>query len=589
MSKSMERQKVKKEEMKVAISALFKYLSLQKKYFSLALFGVFITAGADALRPLIIGRFFDELSLDNLVISEVIIVLISLIAIMGIASGFGNWISARASARVRAETIQEYRIKALDALLSYPVSFYKKQKTGEVHEIITRTEEATGNFIGFNLPVIAVDTLTLSFALIFVFTISPLLGAILFFGIGVFYLMVRVITPKIQKLAKQLNESLNEIKNDYFEIVTNIFEIKRNTTELSEKKKIREGYKKEFVPRSMKEEYLWSNNDLARRVVIFSTQFFLFLFGTMLVVSGDITPGQVVSLILYASMAFRPIFRISNWWLHLNRTLIKIYEGEKLLSHPVERDGEVDQEISRGEIEFRDTSFSYDEGEALRNISFTVPAGSTVALVGESGAGKTTAIELMGGYYIPQVGQVLIDGVSTNDYERYVLRSSLGYVSQEVTLFNDTIARNIAYGAREEVGEKDIRDAAKAAGIDTYIEGLEDGYQTNVGERGLRLSVGQKQRIAIARAFLRDPKILILDEPTSALDAKTERHVTDSLKDLMKDRTTVIIAHRLSTTRDADLILVFKKGEIVERGSHKELLSMNGEYAHMYNEHVGLN
>lgn len=590
MQQEITRQSITKDEFKKSLRVLKRYILQQKKPFLIAVLGVLLAAAAEAIRPMFIGTFFDMLTVaiqDG--VSNEIWLYVGLISLVAFISAIGRWMSVRSAGVVRAETIRSYRINALDSLLSYPISFFKKQKTGEIHEIITRTESATGDFIGFNLPNISVSVLTLIFSIGFVFFISVLLGSILMIGLVMFYSLVRIVIPRIQVLSKQLNEALNEVKNDYFEIVTNIFEVKRNTTEEQEQEKVEIGYRDEFVPRTLKEEFLWANNDMMRKIVIVLTQTSLFVAAVILVIQKSLSPGDVVAIILYASMSFRPLYQLSDWWLYLNRTLIKVQEGEDLLNYEREEDGTVTELISAGKVVFDSVSFGYEDNEhALNNISFEVPAGSTVALVGESGAGKTTTIDLLGGYYTPNEGEIRIDDVSTVDYVKEILRSGIGYVSQEVTLFNDTIGKNIAYGAGREVSQKEIESAAKQAGAHTFISKLADGYDQGVGERGLRLSVGQKQRIAIARAFLRNPKILVLDEPTSALDAKTERHITDSLNTLMKDRTTVIIAHRLSTTRNADQILVFKDGAIIERGSHDELMDQKGEYAMMYNEHVGL-
>jgi ABC-type multidrug transport system fused ATPase/permease subunit len=215
---------------------------------------------------------------------------------------------------------------------------------------------------------------------------------------------------------------------------------------------------------------------------------------------------------------------------------------------------------------------------SLKNINLKIEKGQKVAFVGESGGGKSTSIELVGGFYFPQKGEILVDNVSTKDLNLNSLRSSIAYVSQDIAIFNSTIGENISYGSLNKVSEKEIKKAAKLANISEFIENLPDGYKTKVGEKGLKLSGGQKQRIAIARAILRNPKILILDEPTSALDIVSEKHITEALKTLMIGRTTIIIAHRISTVADADKIFVFKKGQIVESGNYENLISKKGEF-----------
>jgi subfamily B ATP-binding cassette protein MsbA len=256
-----------------------------------------------------------------------------------------------------------------------------------------------------------------------------------------------------------------------------------------------------------------------------------------------------------------------------------------LIDTPPEFD-EGDKEIGRakGEIEFRGVSLRYDNAKrlALNNLSFNVQSGEKVALVGRSGGGKTTLVNLLPRFYELQQGLVLLDGIDVRALTLKNLRSQFSLVSQDVVLFNDTVYNNIAYGALRDVGEDRVMAAAKAAYAWEFIEHLPDGLYTEIGDRGVRLSGGQRQRLAIARAILKDAPILLLDEATSALDTESEQYVQAALDELMRNRTTIVIAHRLSTIENADRILVMEHGEIVESGSHKELLAAGSHYAKLY-------
>ena len=244
----------------------------------------------------------------------------------------------------------------------------------------------------------------------------------------------------------------------------------------------------------------------------------------------------------------------------------------------------------KGNIRYRDVSFSYDNStHVFKDINVSIEAGKTVALVGPSGGGKTTFCSLLPRFYDVTHGSVMIDGQDVRDVTLKSLRSTIGIVQQDVYMFGGTIRDNIAYG-KPKATDAQVVEAAKSANIHEFIMSLEEGYETNVGERGVRLSGGQKQRIAIARVFLKNPKILILDEATSALDNESERHIQASLEKLSKDRTTIVIAHRLSTIRNADEIIVMGTDGIQERGTHEELIRKGGTYARYYNmQFEGLN
>jgi ABC-type multidrug transport system fused ATPase/permease subunit len=232
-------------------------------------------------------------------------------------------------------------------------------------------------------------------------------------------------------------------------------------------------------------------------------------------------------------------------------------------------------------IEFKNVSFHYNGESVLRNVSFTIEKGKSVALVGPSGSGKSTLVDLIPRFYDPVEGEVLIDGVNIKQYKILELRRLMGIVTQESILFNDTIANNIAFGMSAVSMDK-IEEAAKVAHAHDFVLETENGYQTNIGDRGNKLSGGQRQRLSIARAVLANPDIMILDEATSALDTTSERLVQDALSDAMKGRTTVVIAHRLSTIQNADLIVVLDRGKVVQTGSHKELIAVEGMYRDLH-------
>jgi ATP-binding cassette subfamily B protein len=301
------------------------------------------------------------------------------------------------------------------------------------------------------------------------------------------------------------------------------------------------------------------------------------------VIAGDLSPGELTAFLLYTLMVTGSLMSLAQIWSNLARAAgasTRIFE--LLDEEPAIRDAPdaISHPVASGTFAFDQVSFSYPtrpEVEVLTGISFEVRAGETVALVGKSGAGKSTIAALLHRFYTPTSGRVTLDGVDIAGLKIVDLRAALATVHQEPMLFSGSVGENMRYG-RPEATDREVREAAGNAGILDFVEGLPEGFETEVGERGVRLSGGQRQRIAIARAMLADPRILVLDEATSHLDTVNEGHIQASLGRLMIDRTTLVIAHRLSTVRSADRILVVDGGRIVEQGRHDELLSQRGVY-----------
>jgi subfamily B ATP-binding cassette protein MsbA len=309
------------------------------------------------------------------------------------------------------------------------------------------------------------------------------------------------------------------------------------------------------------------------------------VYGGYRVILAETDPGSFFSFVTALLLAYEPMKRLANLNASLQEGLAgadRLFDLLDVRPHLAERPGASVLQVSAGRIRLDGVSFAYSgERRALTDLTLDVPAGKVVALVGPSGAGKSTVLHLIARFYDPQAGRVTIDGVDLRDVTLASLYANIALVSQEVVLFDDTIRANIAYG-RPEADDEAIEEAARRAGAAAFIAALPDGYATKVGEQGVKLSGGQRQRLAIARAVLKDAPVLLLDEATSALDAASEQVVRDALDELMQNRTTVVVAHRLSTVLAADLIHVIDGGRVIERGTHRELLERRGAYARLY-------
>jgi ATP-binding cassette subfamily B protein len=305
------------------------------------------------------------------------------------------------------------------------------------------------------------------------------------------------------------------------------------------------------------------------------------------IAAHKMTAGGFIMVTQYLLQLYVPLNLLGTVYREIVQALIDMDAMFHLLHQPQEvrdKPGAPPLRVTGGEIRFEDVVFAYDpERIVLKGISFTVPAGKTIAVVGPSGAGKSTISRILYRFYDIKSGRVIIDGQDIRDVTQASLRATIGIVPQDTVLFNDTVRYNIAYG-RIGANEAEVNEAARHAQIDKFIRDLPRGYETMVGERGLKLSGGEKQRVAIARTILKNPPILLLDEATSALDTHTEREIQSALQEVSKNRTTLVIAHRLSTVVDADEILVLDRGIIVERGRHDELVARGGHYAAMWNK-----
>lgn len=578
---------------------IFEYLlTYRKEVIILSLLGI-ISGLANGAVPFIVGRLFDGiLSTQNFFVGSNIEMPVwaFFLIVLGttqVVVSVVDWVNDKERRRIGTLIYAEYPQKAVVRLLSLPISFHAHHKTGEVWDRITRAGNSLGQIIEQVITNIAPQILSVFVGLAIAFTIKPTLAATLIAGLALYLGTLIRIVPPIVKLQRKGNKAWNRAYGNAVDAVYNVRTIKQSTAEGYEAKK---SYR-DFILRAnrlwFRVEEIWSGISFYQRIIIALTQIVVFFFSIYYIQNGGMTIGDLIALNGYAAMIFGPFVILATNWQVIQSGVVAIERAQSILDTEPEAHTNGKLKVLNdidGDVVFKNVSFAYPgtKKNALTDINIEVKHGEVVALVGESGGGKSTLIELISGYYFPRRGSVTIDGHSTRSINLMSLRKHIAVVPQEVALFNNTVLMNVRYGNFEATDEEVVAAAQKAHAAG-FIERFPNKYKQIVGERGVKLSVGQKQRVAIARAILRDPKILILDEPTSALDSNTEKLITESLDKLMEGRTTFIIAHRLSTVRQADKIFVLDKGRIVESGSHDDLMKIEGgKYRYMYEYHVGL-
>lgn len=594
-----ETQKIEKGEIGKGIRVLWRHVRpFKKDLWILSVLGL-VSAAANGFVPYITGRFFDALILLSR--GEVAASVWSLPlwgtllifwAITQIIANNIDWVMDRMRRRVDSQIHLAIQTHGLVHLFRLPLSFHKNAHIDGVLQKISNLGWRASAIMRMIVQFIP-QLLSVLLGVILAASINGFLASVLLAGVLLYLILLsRVLRPAAAQ-DSAAHHVWNEEWNDAAEVVHQIESVKQAGAEEYEERNVREGFLVKTFDLWYRLERTWNNVSFYQRTIVFFTQLAVFIFSVKFVGSGVITVGELVALNGYALMFFGPFVALGHSWQVIQNGITSAAHAEKIFEEPEEiyaPKSAVAPETIRGTVEFKHVSFHYGESQpvVLSHINFSVSPGEIVAFVGESGVGKSTAVSLISGYYFPMKGDVLIDDVDTRKWNLAALRKHIAVVPQEVALFNDTIKVNIKYGTPDAT-DQEVQHAAKEAHIAEFIATLPNGYDTMVGERGIKLSVGQKQRVSIARAILRNPSILILDEPTSALDAKTEQIITKALERLMKGRTTFIIAHRLSTVRKANKIFVFEKGKIVEIGTHDELVAKRGSvYHHLYQYQIGL-
>ncbi|MBB1518092.1 lipid A export permease/ATP-binding protein MsbA [Aquipseudomonas guryensis] len=579
---------------------LLKYVLPYSGLFAISLLGFLIFASTQPMFGYILKYFVDGLAnpdasffaavpylqdvpfLVELKLVQVVPLLIVLIALwQGVGSFLGNYFLARVSLGL----VHDLRVALFNNLLTLPNRYLDNHNSGHLISRITYNVTMVTGAATDAIKVVVREGMTVIFLFASLLWMNWKLTLVMLAILPVIGLMVTSASRKFRKQSKQIQVAMGDVTHVASETIQGYRVVRSFGGEEYERARFMavtdDNRRKQL--RMVKTGAVYT--PMLQLVIYSAMAVLMFL---VLYMRGDASAGDLVAYITLAGLLPKPIRQLSE----VSSTIQRGVAGAESIFEQLDEEQEVDRgteqrERVSGRLEVRDLTFQYPGAEkaVLNNISFVVEPGQMVALVGRSGSGKSTLASLIPRFYHHEHGQILLDDLDVEQYALRNLRRHIALVTQHVTLFNDTVASNIAYGDLAGAPLEEVRKAAEAAFAAEFIEKLPQGYDTLVGENGVLLSGGQRQRLAIARALLKNAPLLILDEATSALDTESERHIQGALDEVMKGRTTLVIAHRLSTIEKADLILVMDQGQIVERGTHAQLLALNGYYARLHARH----
>jgi len=562
-------------------ATLLHYLGQHKLRLALGILIVGLSSFVAVLPPLLIGRIVDTLTTgaDLDIVTKLALLMVGLAGVENILRGIGRWRILDASRQV------EYRMRddLLAHLQTMHLAYFQHQRIGDLMARLTNDLQAVRQMVGFGILMLTNTLLTLFFTFISMFSVNTKLALIALALTPISSYAFWTIGRRVNKRFEQLQSQFGDLSAKAQENFSGIRVVKAFSQEEPEIESFA----------VVNRDYLQKAIDLAKvnGLVWPAMQFLLGLavlailwVGGQDAIEGRLTIGQLVQFVAYLQIISWPMIAlgevtnmIQQGWASLGR-LEQIYEAESTVTDPMDP---VPNTIS-GAVEFRGISFAYGQTIVLRDISFSVPAGGSLAIVGPTGAGKSSLVNLIPRLFDAQQGDILIDGIDVKRYPLPVLRRAIGYVPQETFLFSVPLRENVGFGREKALTDSELDWAGEVSQLGKDVEDFPARYDTMIGERGVTLSGGQKQRTAIARAVAKDPRVLILDDALSAVDTYTEAEILKRLRGVMRERTSIVVAHRISTVKDADEILVLDEGTIAERGTHRDLLERGGLYAAMY-------
>jgi subfamily B ATP-binding cassette protein MsbA len=519
---------------------------------------------------------------------EALLLISLLVVVMFLLKNLTRYMAMFHLAPIRNGVVRDIRRDVYGKILKLPLGYFTDERKGDLMARMTNDVQEVEWGIMNSLEAAFREPLNIILFLLAMFTMSAELTTFVLILLPIAGLIIGQIGKSLKKKSILAQDKMGELLSNMDETLGGLRIIHAFTAEEIAAKKfsvLNDSHYKMMNRIGRRRDLASPMSEFLGTVVMTIVMYF----GGLLVLGegANLEPSEFIAFIAIFSQLITPAKSLTTAWYNIQKGLAsseriyKILDAEIAVKDPA---NPVPDKPFEKEVELKNVSFSYrkgDEGYVLKNINLKIPKGKTIALVGQSGSGKTTLADMLPRYYDADAGEVLVDGIDVKNKRIYDLRKLMGIVTQESILFNDTVFNNIAFGLPNAT-EADVINAAKVANAHDFIIAMPEGYQTSIGDRGGKLSGGQRQRLSIARAVLKNPPILILDEATSALDTESERLVQDALTKLMKQRTTLVIAHRLSTIIHADEIIVMQKGEIVERGTHQNLIAESGYYKRLY-------
>jgi len=508
---------------------------------------------------------------------------LTILLLVFITRAFTSFLSEYSFQKVGLSTVRDLRNQLYERMIHQSHSFFSARSTGEIVSRVVSDADAIQAAVSTRMGDLLQESVTLLGLIIFVFFLNPVLALVSFVGAPLIVFPVVQFGKRLRKTTHRSQEKMADIATLLEETIRGVRIVKAFTMEPFEIGRFREATRR-HLRWTLSAQRIQALTSPVMELLAGVCMVLLFGYAQKRIAAGTLSGGEFLSFITALALMYAPIKKLNKVNLSLNTALSAAERVFRMLDVPNEvmekPDARALKSVGSG-IRFENVTFTYGNEPVLRAIDLDVAPGEIVALVGGSGAGKSTLVNLLPRFYDVTDGNITIDGLDVRDAKLKSLRGLMGFVTQEVILFNDTVRNNIAYG-RSDLDEALVIDAAKAANAHEFITNMPQGYDTSIGESGVLLSGGQRQRLAIARALFKDPPILILDEATSALDTESERLVQQALNNLMQGRTTLVIAHRLSTIRSAHKIVVLDKGAIAEIGTHEELLALHGVYRKLY-------